>query len=180
MSAPDPTEEFVFLLGRHERLLRGYLRALIPHAQDADDVLQETKLRLWRAFDQFERGTNFAAWSRKVAFHQVLAFRKRKKRDRLEFSEQFLNVVADEYENHEPVLMRRDQLLQECLAKLPGDHRQVLHLRYAEQCSLDDMASKLQRTVAAIYRQLSRVRQALHQCVEKSLMIEEEGYEPRS
>lgn len=178
MSAPDPTEEFVFLLGRHERLLRGYLRALIPHAQDADDVLQETKLRLWRAFGQFERGTNFAAWSRKVAFHQVLAYRKKKKRDRLEFSEQFLMVVADEYENLEPVLMRRDALLQGCVTKLPVDHQRVLHLRYVEQLSLDVMATKLQRTVAAIYRQLSRVRHVLHQCVEKSL-VEEEGHEAR-
>lgn len=173
MIQPDPTEEFVFLLARHERLLRGYVAALIPHAQDADDVLQETKLRLWRAFGQFERGTNFAAWARKVAFHQVLAYRKRRKRDRLEFSEEFLQSVADEYEDGEAGLLKREAVLQGCIDKLPEDQRVVLHLRYAEGLSLEAMAERVRRTVAALYRQLSRTRQLLHGCVKKTLMQEE-------
>ena len=179
MNFPDSTEEFVFLLAQHERLLRGYLGALIPHAQDADDVLQETKLRLWRAFAQFERGTNFAAWARKVAFHQVLAYRKRKKRDRLDFSENFLKAVADEYENLEPQLMQREQLLQGCISRLPEEHRELLHLRYTEGCSLEELALQLKRTVAALYRQLSRIRHVLHECVTQNLG-KEDAHESRA
>jgi RNA polymerase sigma-70 factor (ECF subfamily) len=169
MSTPDPAEEFVFLLARHERMLRAYVYALVPHAQDSDDILQEAKVRMWRAFGQFQSGTNFAAWSRKVTFHQVLSYRKRRKRDRLDFSDEFINSVAGEQETSADHLEHREKALQVCITKLPDDQREVLHLRYSEGLSLEAMADKLKRTVAALYRQLSRVRHVLHECVTKSL-----------
>jgi RNA polymerase sigma-70 factor (ECF subfamily) len=169
MTTPDPAEEFVFLLARHERMLRAYIFALITHPQDADDVLQEAKVRMWRAFGQFQPGTNFAAWSRKVAFHQVLSYRKRRKRDRLDFSDDFINAVAAEQEVSADHFEQREKLLQSCIAKLPDDHREVLHLRYTHGLSLEAMAERLKRTVAALYRQLSRVRHVLQECVTKNL-----------
>lgn len=175
MNMPEPAEEFVFLLARHERMLRAYVHALVPHVQDADDILQEAKVRMWRSFSQFEPGTNFSAWARKVAFHQVLSYRKRRKRDRLDFSDEFLNTVASEYDNSSEDLEHRERALHGCIAKLPDDHREVLQLRYQEGFSLEAMADKLQRTVAALYRQLSRVRHVLHECVTRQLNHAEEG-----
>ncbi len=169
MTTPDPAEEFVFQLARHERMLRAYIFALVPHSQDADDILQEAKVRMWRSFAKFEKGTNFSAWSRKVAFHQVLSYRKRKKRDRLDFSDEFINSVASEHESAEDHLEQREKVLSSCLSKLPDDQREVLQLRYHEGLSLEAMADKLKRTVAALYRQLSRVRHVLHECVTKNL-----------
>lgn len=172
---PEPAEEFVFLLARHERMLRAYVHALVPHVQDADDILQEAKVRMWRSFSQFEAGTNFSAWARKVAFHQVLSYRKRRKRDRLDFSDEFLNTVASEYDQSSEDLEQRERALHGCIAKLPDDHREVLQLRYQEGFSLEVMADKLQRTVAALYRQLSRVRHVLHECVTRQLSHAEES-----
>lgn len=169
MSPPDPAEEFVFLLARHERLLGAYVMTMVPHPQDADDILQEAKVVMWRNFAKFELGTNFGAWARKVAFHQVLAYRKRKHRDRLDFSEEFLRTVADEAEASAERLEQRERLLHDCVAKLPADHRDALHLRYHEGLSLEDLAARLDRTVGALYRLLSRVRHVLHECVSKNL-----------
>ena len=169
MTPPDRAEEFVFLLARHERLLGAYVMTMVPHSQDADDILQEAKVVMWRHFAKFELGTNFGAWARKIAFHQVLAYRKRKHRDRLDFSEDFLRTVADEVEASADHLEAREKLLHDCMAKLPVDHREAVQLRYQEGLSLEDMAGRLQRTVGALYRQLSRVRQVLHECVSKNL-----------
>jgi RNA polymerase sigma-70 factor (ECF subfamily) len=108
-----------------------------------------------------------------VAFHQVLAYRKRKHRDRLDFSEDFLRTVSDEVERSADRLEQRERVLHECVAKLPADHREALHLRYQEGLSLEEMAVRLQRTVGALYRLLSRVRHVLHECVNKNLQPSE-------
>lgn len=173
MSPPDRAEEFVFLLARHERLLGAYVMTMVPHPQDADDILQEAKVVMWRNFSKFESGTNFGAWARKVAFHQVLAYRKRKHRDRLDFSEDFLRTVSEEVEQSADQLEQRERVLHDCVAKLPAEHRDALQLRYQEGLSLEDMAARLERTVGALYRLLSRVRHVLHECVTKNLQRSE-------
>lgn len=174
MSTPDPhAEEFVVLLARHERLLGAYVMTMVPHPADADDILQDSKVIMWRHFHQFEAGTNFAAWARKIAFHQVLAFRKRRHRDKLDFSEEFLQTVAAEMETRAAHLEQRERALNDCIAKLPKDHRQVLHLRYHEALSLEEMNDRLQRTTTALYRLLSRIRHSLHTCITQSLATAE-------
>ncbi|MEY2599334.1 MAG: hypothetical protein RLZZ244_442 [Verrucomicrobiota bacterium] len=169
----DPAEEFVFLLARHERFLGAYVMTMVPNPQDADDILQEAKVVMWRHFSQFQPGSNFGAWSRKIAFHQVLAFRKRRKRDRLDFSDTFLETVAAEMDTHSEHLETRTQALLGCIAKLPPAHRQTLHLRYQEGLELEQMAGRLGKTTGALYRLLSRIRQNLHSCVTHSLQAPE-------
>lgn len=171
---PDPAEEFVFLLARHERFLGAYVMTLVPNPQDADDILQEAKIIMWRNFSQFERGSNFGAWSRKVAFHQVLAFRKRRKRDRLDFSDAFLETVAAEMDSCSEHLEKRTLAMLSCISKLPPPHRETLHLRYQEGLGLEEMADRLQKTSGALYRLLSRIRHVLHECVTQSLQNAED------
>ena len=72
--------EYVRLLAEHERQLAGYVHALVPLWQDAEDVLQDTKLRLWEQFDTFQLGTNFAAWSFTIAGYLVRKHRKDRQR----------------------------------------------------------------------------------------------------
>jgi RNA polymerase sigma-70 factor, ECF subfamily len=174
MSTSTRAEEFVFLLARHERMLGGYVMTMVPHSQDADDILQETKVTMWRSFDQYAAGTNFGAWARKVAFHRVLAFRKRKHRDPLDFSDDFAKAVADEAERSATQLEQRQRVLQYCIAKLPSEHRTVVMLRYDELLTLEDIAARMNRTVGALYRLLSRVRHTLHACVSKHLSADHE------
>ena len=174
MTMPDPdpqAEEFVVLLARHERMLGAYVMTMVPQPADADDILQEAKVVMWRAFAQFTPGTSFAAWARKVCFHQVLTFRKRRYRDRLDFSDTFIDAVAAELEQADEHLGRRAQALHGCLAKLSPDHRQVLELRYHEGLELDAMSARLGRTTTALYRLLSRLRQSLHGCITQSLTV---------
>jgi RNA polymerase sigma-70 factor, ECF subfamily len=165
----DPVEAFVLLLARHERMLAAYVLTLVPHFQDADDILQDSKVIMWRNFAQFRIGTNFGAWARKIAFHQVLSHRKHKKRDRLEFSEDFLHAVAAEVESATEYYGERQTALNTCIAKLSAEQRQILRFRYQDQLGIEDLAARMDRTVTATYRALSRIRHALHECVSRAL-----------
>lgn len=170
MPDPDPqAEEFVVLLARHERMLGAYVMTMVPQASDADDILQEAKVVMWRAFAQFTPGTSFAAWARKVCFHQVLSFRKRRHRDRLDFSAAFIDAVAGELEQADERLSQRARALDACLGQLSAEHRQVLELRYHAGLELEEMSARLGRTTTALYRLLSRLRQSLHGCITRSL-----------
>ena len=168
---PDPArvEEFVRLLGQNQRRLFLYVRTLVPNPLDAEEVLQNTNLVLWREFGQFQAGTNFAAWACRVALNQVLAWRKKRQRDRLEFTDEFLVAVAREAEERADVLEDRCRALAGCLEKLPRDQRELIRLRYDEGGSIESVARQARRTVDATYRALSRIRHTLHDCVTRTL-----------
>ena len=88
-SVQDPRQatEFVQLLTSHQRRLYVYIMTFLPHLADADEVLQETNVVLWSKAHEFILGTSFSDWAYKIAYFQVLAFRKRGVRSRLVFAQ---------------------------------------------------------------------------------------------
>jgi RNA polymerase sigma-70 factor (ECF subfamily) len=169
----ERVDEFVRLLGQNQRRIFLYVLSLVPRWSDAEEIVQETNLLLWREFGRFTSGTNFAAWGCRVAFHQVLAWRKRKQRDRLEFSDAVLEVIGEEAIGLGDELDERAAALAHCLEELPAHHRELIRLRYNEGQGVEAIAVRQERTAEAIYRALSRVRQALYTCITRNLGREE-------
>lgn len=173
VEANDRTTEFLELLTRHERQLGAYVYGLVSRTVDAEDILQQTKMLLWKHFSEFERGTNFLAWARKTAFHQILTHRRKVKRDHLPLSDEALEslstAVGELADSHGD---ERHEMLRECVARLPLEHRQLITLRYFEEMEIDTIAERIGRTEAAVYRALSRVRMTLMECVNKRLAEE--------
>jgi len=70
------TEAYLRLLTQHDRWLATYVYSLVASAADAQDILQEVKVTMWKQFAKFEVGTNFRAWARKIATNQILNYRR--------------------------------------------------------------------------------------------------------
>lgn len=168
----ERTEAFLRLLGEHERRLAIYVTGLIACPQDAQDILQEGKIVMWRQFHQFELGTNFAAWARKILFYQILAYRRKSKRvAAATLSDRMLEILCEETESamKEDRWIRREKALECCVEKLPEDHRDILEMRYRDESSIERISHRTERTEGAVYRLLSRLRKNLYDCVEKEL-----------
>ena len=167
LNEDDRSEMFIKLLAENERRLFAYVMTFVPRAADADDILQETKLSLWRSFEQFKSGTNFGAWARQTAFNRILDFRRRRGREshRLIFSDSCVENLAVEFEHSAEQMDERIERLSDCVAKLPEAHRRILAFRYNESMSVVETAKRVDRSVAATYRVLSRIRLALRDCV---------------
>ena len=169
----DATEAYLRLLAQHERWLAGYVYSLVPRAADVDDILQEVKVTMWRNFAQFEAGTNFRAWARQIATHQILNYRRSRRRrpdDSLE--EAFIEAVAAEIDRRAGELDRRSEALDHCLRKLPATHRQVIVWRYFEDCGIDEIAARTERSAEAVYQLLSRIRGMLNDCISRRLAVQ--------
>lgn len=169
------SREFVQLLAEHERRLSAYVHAIIPLWQDAEDVLQGTKLRLWEQFDTFERGTNFAAWMLTVAGFMVRAHRKKCQRQRVCFSDDLLEKIS-QYHLPRSSSLHEERLLAlvECVKTLGDASRSLLHVFCTGHQRIKDIARDLGQTPTATRMALLRIRRSLFDCVQKR-MREEEG-----
>ncbi len=156
----------------HDRALSLYVYGLVSHHADADDILQETKMIMWRCFSQFEIGTSFIAWARKTAFHQILDYRRKKKKAHLPLSDEMLDHVGEKIAgltDHEHL---RKNALQSCLNNLKDEHRKMMLMRYDDEMEVEEIAIATNTTPGAVYRALSRLRMGLLECIGKRLKTE--------
>jgi len=156
--------DFVQLLTGEQARLFGYLVTLLGDVHEANNVLQQTNLVLWEKASEFEIGSSFTAWSRKIAYFQTLAFLRDSKRDKHVFSEKLMGQLST-LPNEEPPDERR-LALRHCLSRLPENQRQLLRERYgAEYKSIAKLATQRGATESAIKMALLRARQALKLCI---------------
>lgn len=168
--AGDHGETFLRTLAEHERWLAAYVYSLVARAADADDILQECKIVMWRQFARFETGTNFRAWARTIALHQILNYRRAEQRRPESAHERaFIEAVAGEMERRSDQLDRQAESLRYCLRKLPEAHRAIVLARYYEAQGIEQIAAQNDRTEEAVYRLLSRIRKALNECISRQL-----------
>ena len=56
----------------HEKQIYRYILSLMPHSQDARDVLQETAIALYNKIDDYDPSRPFAPWAFRFAYHMTL------------------------------------------------------------------------------------------------------------
>jgi RNA polymerase sigma-70 factor (ECF subfamily) len=159
------SDEFLQLITKFQGRLFGFLLSLLGDVDQANEVLQETNLVLWRKSDEFQSGSDFKAWSFRVAHFQVMAFRQRQIRDRLVFSDEVIEQFSRDAVTQDDAYEQRIELLGVCIDSLSERNRDVLCRFYDQGESLDTIAASLKRTANAVGQMLFRIRKSLIQCV---------------
>lgn len=162
---PPPSTLFVQLFAKHQCALNSFVSSLVPTRADAEDVLQETSLALWKKWADYDVTRDFFRWACGIAHIEVVRQRRKAATDRLWFNEELIEVLSFEMiENRELLDLRRDAL-ESCIKKLPGADQSVLELRYRSGMGVEKVADSLGRTTRTIHRMLARIRRLLHQCI---------------
>jgi RNA polymerase sigma-70 factor, ECF subfamily len=161
----NPNEDFLRLFLRHEAELRAFVRACLPQPEDVDEVMQEVSLIAWRKFTMLPEKEQFPRWACLIARFEILKRRRTHARDRLVLDEDILEKLAEE--GAEETSRRQHQLaaLDDCIAKLPQERRELALTAYAMKA----LAAQMGRTEGSLYQLLARIRQELLRCVERTL-----------
>ncbi|MEW4564212.1 sigma-70 family RNA polymerase sigma factor [Bremerella sp. JC770] len=165
----NETAEFIQLLTSHQSRIYAYILSLVFDRNEADDVLQQTNVVLWRNASDFEPGSNFVAWSFRVAYYQVLSHRKKKQREKLIFDDEILNDIAQAATQCDQTFPTRQRLIQSCIEKLNLSQRDAVQRRYQNGATLESIARETEKKVNAVKQILFRARENLIKCVKKGL-----------
>jgi len=173
MADAQQQAQHVQLITAAQRRLYGYILTMLPSPEKADDVLQETNVVLWEKIDEFEPGTNFMAWARRVAYFQVKAYLKRHRpRGIIALDGPVLDAVARAAERESDRFEEHHHALRDCLEKLPDEDRNLIRMRYGDEYSVTEMATLCGRTAGALRQALYRIRGNLRRCVQNQVKPE--------
>jgi RNA polymerase sigma-70 factor (ECF subfamily) len=146
--------------------LYGTALRLTRRPADAEDLVQDTYLKAFRAADQFERGTNLKAWLFTILHNTYRNMRRHDGRSPIdvdsEVVEQAMDVQGQEH-TPEQLLTRAtlDADLQAALDSLPDAFRQAVWLRDVEEFSYAEIAQMIDVPIGTVMSRISRGRRLL-------------------
>lgn len=167
------TLEFLKLFVRHQQEIYAYVLTLVPNVHDADDIFQDGMAVMWKKFEQFEPGTNFAAWGVQIMRYEILDHRRKLSRSKLVFTEGSLfELMTDHLKTVQDELPARLEALRKCQRLLDGRSKRIIKMRYERNVPVQKIASYLRISRRHVYHILGQINSALLRCMRKALAEE--------
>lgn len=167
-----PIDSFIRRLTDHQIDLQGFILSSLGNHSDAMDVLQLTNIALWKKADDFKPEAPFMPWALQVAKYEILAYLRKRRRDRHQFSSEVVELMVDMAIQRTSERSVRGEALAECIKTLPEHSREFLSIRYSHDRSVSEVAELTGRTIDAVKSVYLRIRRALEQCIDRRLAAE--------
>jgi RNA polymerase sigma-70 factor (ECF subfamily) len=166
-------EQFVENFIRYQDRVYAYIASLLPRWRDADDVFQQTSLKLWEKRQDFDPERDFLSWARGIALNVVRNHLRQASRDRLRLSEDVVEILSERRQGLHELFESRHEALGMCLDELLPEHASLLRRCFAAHARLQDIAAGMGISANALYLKLRRIRRALFDCINRRLAAEE-------
>lgn len=142
---------FEVLVNTYKERLYWHIRRIVLNHDDADDVLQNTFIKVFRSIDKFKGDSKLYSWMYRIATNESLTFLKQKSRKlgvtNNELQERLVeNLQADVYFEGEEIQLK----LQKALATLPEKQKLVFNMKYYQEMKYDEISEVLETSVGAL------------------------------
>jgi RNA polymerase sigma factor (sigma-70 family) len=142
---------FNLIVRKYQEKLYWHIRKIVIKHDDADDILQNTFIKIWKGLDGFREDSKLYTWLYRIATNESLTFLKQKKIKYLLPIVDYENQLKDTLESDEHFNGTEIQLkLQKAILNLPEKQRVVFNMKYFEEMKYDDMSKILNTSVGAL------------------------------
>ncbi|MEE2947957.1 MAG: sigma-70 family RNA polymerase sigma factor [Verrucomicrobiota bacterium] len=143
---------------------------VVRDAHIAEDIYQNVAIKAMGKEVAFDSEGALMSWAFITARREGIDWLRRQKNAPVSLDESILEVLEAEWAKESlGQTGGRSQALRDCLDELPERSRELLKLRYFDGQQCEEVASLLGAKLDAIYKRLSRLHNALKDCIETKL-----------
>lgn len=142
---------FEVLVNTYKERLYWHIRRIVMNHDDADDVLQNTFIKVYRNIDGFKGDSKLYSWMYRIATNESLTFLKQKSKklgvSNEEYQESLVeNLESDVYFEGDAIQLK----LQQALATLPEKQRLVFNMKYFQEMKYEEISEVLETSVGGL------------------------------
>lgn len=163
---------FTVLVDRYKDLVFTLGLRMLKNREEAEEVTQDTFIKVYRSLNKFKGDSKFSTWIYKVAYNSCLDQIKKNKKHQNnveinEFTQYQIKTINDAFD----VLVEeeRNQMIQDCLNLLPSEDSFLLTLYYFEEQSLEEIANIVGLNANNVKVKLFRSRKKLASILKEQL-----------
>ncbi|MEL6864367.1 MAG: RNA polymerase sigma factor [Bacteroidota bacterium] len=142
---------FRYLMQKYQERLYWHIRRMVYEHEDANDVIQNTFIKVYRSIHKFQQNSKLYTWLYRIATNESITYINRKKKkvtSSIDDEEYAIaeRLSADPYFDGDEVQIR----LQQAIHTLPDKQRLVFQMRYFDEMSYKDISAVLDTSVGAL------------------------------
>lgn len=142
---------FTAIMRKYQEKLYWHIRRMVINHEDADDILQNVFIKVWKNLENFQENAQLYTWLYRIATNECLTFLARqKKRRSLPLSDEDLGLTEKLKADVNYDAQKLEWQLQEAILQLPEKQRLVFNLRYYDEMPYEEMSKLLETSEGAL------------------------------
>ncbi|QRN86656.1 sigma-70 family RNA polymerase sigma factor [Clostridia bacterium] len=164
-------DAFEQLIIRYEKKIYSICFYFLKNREDAEDAAQEIILKLYKKLGSFRQEAAFSTWMNYVASNTCRDYLRKRKRNKVLHLDDDIQTedgqISRELPSEESTPEERIEnkelgvLMQDTIAKLKEDHREILLMREYQELSYEEIAKILEISVGTVKSRIYRARKDL-------------------
>lgn len=142
---------FSCIVKKYKQRLYWHLRKMVIIHEDADDLLQNSFIKVWQNLDKFRGDSSLYTWLYRIATNEALNFLNKKRAELMDSPEDLESALSGHLSG-DP-LFTGDEIearLQKSVLTLPDKQRLVFNMKYYDNMKYEEMAEILNTSVGAL------------------------------
>ena len=168
-----------FLFNTYSKVLLGICCRYIKDRDDAEDVLQDSFIKIFLNINKFKNEGSFEGWMKRITVNSALHFIKEKQKIKFESADNLSVTEEDENEQEIEKDIKAEYIL-ECLNELPTGYRTIFNLHLVEGFSHKEVAEKLGIKESTSRSQFTKARRFLIDLINKKEQIKQTQWKAKS
>lgn len=145
------TEAFNLLIRTYQQKIYWHVRRMVIDHDDADDVVQEVFIKVWKNLAGFRSDSQLFTWIYRIATNESLTFlNKKKQRNNVPLDDTLPEMSAKLSQSDQFSGDRIQLRLQQALVTLPEKQRLVFNMKYFDDLKYDEISAILGTSVGAL------------------------------
>lgn len=162
--AKDPEWGFRMLVEKYHTSMYWHIRRMVVSHEDAQDVLQETFIRIFRYLGDFRAESSLTTWIYRIATNECIRFLDRQREELISSEEVQADLkdklMASDYVDYEDAMQVK---FQKAILTLPEKQRVVFNLRYYDELKYEEISritgSKVETLKANYYFAKEKIKE---------------------
>jgi RNA polymerase sigma-70 factor, ECF subfamily len=150
-SVENKEKSFQYLVKTYQQRLYWHIRKIVIDHDDADDILQNVYLKIWKNVDGFRQDSSLYTWLFKIATNESLSHLQKQRRHSLVSMNEITDYLAESIESD--VYFDGNEMekkLQLAIIQLPEKQRLVFNMKYFDEIKYEEMSKILNTSVGAL------------------------------
>ncbi len=145
-------EAFALLLKKYQQKIYWHVRRLVIDHDDADDLVQDIFVKVWRNLENFREDAQLYTWLYRIATNECITFlNKKKQRQNVSLDDENSAYLADSLADTPYFNGNQAQLkLQQAILTLPDKQRMVFNMKYFDDLKYEEISDIVGTSVGAL------------------------------